>query len=297
MCNLIRRFFGISNFTRFSNESDPREARANRIDIHQIISAPQENIATGRTREIKYLEQSKLTPLLQKILNERKSRDQKLLERNNLSTEEYRVCYEVQGSIIEKNAIKKTAYNVWITQRTKIFTEALNCLKEYEKIDRANKDRTFKSFVESCLQTMVDDENKRTILASGLDDNRISSDKFLSFSQSTDNDLFYAHFNNIKIELSNRGGDLELRGNRLKEVMSKYTYSSLNDLFSQIYLTEDDHQMAYLVNGILKANISAKCQECNLSKEQIDNIKRKLENVKFRGVPLIKLIPHYFLYD
>ncbi len=306
MCNIIRRFFGINTFTRFNNEIGLREREArdreDRLTVHDIFAAPAENPLTNNATcqpdmslippvpEVK----DKPTPLLQKLLTARRNKERQLLESHGLSTDEYRVFYHPRGDEVEKIALPKADFYGKANVTAKIYTDALGELKKAEEED---KKRTLDHFIASCLETMVDDEDERAALAARLKDREISSRSFLGFSTSTNENLFQANFEDTQITLSNRYGGVELRSERLKEAMTRFDFNTLEDLLSKLYLTEFDHQMAYRASAIMSVNISAKCQEYDLSKEKTNDIKRKFEGVKFGGVPLIKLIPYYFSYD
>ncbi len=298
MCNIIRRFFGINTFARFNNEIELRErgveGGGGAVTIHNIFNAPAENLATNDSSWFQPLVKDKPTPLLQKLLTSRKNKERQLLERHGLSTDEYRVFYNPRGDEVEQIALPKADFYRKANVSATIYAEALRELKKAEEED---KKRTLDGFIQSCLETMVDGEDERAALAARLRDGAISSVNFLNFSELTDDSLFQAHFQDARLTLSNRAGAVELRGERLREVMGRYDYNTLEDLLSKLYLTEFDHQMAYRVSAIMAVNISARCQEYDLSEEQTNNMKRKFEGVKFRGVPLINLIPHYFLYD
>lgn len=289
MCNISRRLFS-NSYDQFNDENSSNN-EMNRVVIHHLTMAHEGPSSADALPSVRA---SRPTPLLTKLIRYRKSKDIRLLESARCSSDQYQVAYIPKGDTVEKVAVRKGNYQTMFSPHYQIYKTTIKALKESEKNDQH---RDLNDFMESCIETMSDTPEGRDLIRGLLDDFNYSSINFSHHFDSADvqSPIFYAVFQpNLKIPFSNRSGGVEIRGTILKNILKEQQYFNLKDLLRRLYKTKHDHQAAYMVSGILKTHISAKCQELEFTPEQVNLLKQQIQNETFHGVPLIELLPSYF---
>ncbi|PTY03429.1 hypothetical protein DB346_05980 [Verrucomicrobia bacterium LW23] len=141
------------------------------------------------------------------------------------------------------------------------------------------------AYTSSALQDMVDDEGERELMKEKLKNPTFSSQNFVGFRESEKSGIFIAVFKNKEggeeeLEFSNRIGRFEIRGQRLKDLLSKSDYSNLSEMIERTQMTSADAMLGYVCGAAFNTLIN----DCKgKDKEEVRELVESIRNQTIPG--------------